>query len=36
MLAIKAVFFDVVDALIHVWIPKRERFAWLCKQAGSR
>lgn len=30
----KAALFDVGDTLIHKWVHKRDRFVWLCEQAG--
>ncbi len=30
----KALLFDVGDTLVHRWIHKRDRFTWLCEQAG--
>jgi HAD superfamily hydrolase (TIGR01549 family) len=31
---IRAVFFDAGDCLIHRWVMKAERFAFLCREAG--
>ncbi len=33
MPAYRAVFFDAGDTLIHKWVLKPERFAWMCRQA---
>ena len=33
-MTIRAVFFDAGDTLIHRYVLKAERFAWLCRQAG--
>lgn len=30
----KAALFDVGDTLVHKWVHKRDRFVWLCEQAG--
>ncbi|MFZ5827553.1 MAG: HAD family hydrolase [Bacillota bacterium] len=30
----KAALFDVGDTLVHKWVHKRDRFCWLCEQAG--
>lgn len=32
--AMKAALFDVGDTLVHKWVHKRDRFPWLCEQAG--
>jgi putative hydrolase of the HAD superfamily len=31
---VKAALFDAGDTLIHQWVPKQDRFCWLCEQAG--
>lgn len=31
-----AVFFDLADTLAYLWVPKPERFAFLCKMAGLK
>lgn len=30
----KAALFDVGDTLVYKWVHKRDRFCWLCEQAG--
>ncbi|MFZ5815746.1 MAG: HAD family hydrolase [Bacillota bacterium] len=30
----RAALFDVGDTLVHKWVHKRDRFCWLCEQAG--
>lgn len=32
----KAALFDVGDTLVHKWVHKRDRFCWLCEQAGLK
>lgn len=31
---LRAVLFDFGDTLAYLWVPKAERFGWLCRQAG--
>lgn len=30
----KAALFDAGDTLLHQWVPKQERFCWLCERVG--